>query len=142
MTVLDLRLNMAIMVVDCETAGDLEALFRERAEIVRAGVRGSPRGQTTPRMDEYNGFVSVPLVGGYLMLFESSDVQCGLPLNLCAFRFLGVEFYGPVALVRIIEQVFCPINDGLFATHQGLLLATVAPSRLKEYERTRTLSIK
>ena len=142
MTALDLRLNMAIMVGDCETVNDLEELFRERAETVRAGVRGSPRGQTTPRMDEYNGFVSVPLVGGYLMLFESSDVQCGLPLNLCAFRFLGVELYGPVVLVRTIEKVFFAIKDDLFATHQGLLLAAVAPSRLKEYERARTLSIK
>jgi len=141
MSLLDLRLNMAVMSTECNTFTELNDMFAERAKIVRAGVRGSPRGQSTPFIAEYNGFSVVKLVACYELLFESTNAACGLPLNLCAARFLAVQLYGPVFLVRRVEKTFTLIKEGLFDTPHGLLLASVAPRRLDEFQTARTVCV-
>lgn len=136
MSILDLRLNLYIAEEECTEVDTLADQFRHRAKVVRDGVRGSPRGEQTPRISEYTGYFVIPLPGAYEIVAEQLSEVSGLPLNECAKQKLGCEFYGPVFLIRRVCGRFVPLKADFFDTEDGQTLTNVAHTHFVKHQNS------
>lgn len=137
MAILDLRLNFNVVVVPCDSDEELAALFHVRADIVRRGVRGSPRGRKTPRLDDYYGFFRLKLSGNYEIIAEATDGDSGLPLNMCALKFLSCELYGPVFLVQRVRTSIIELSKDVFNGSEADVLRAEGRSALRRFRNSR-----